>query len=189
MGARPAVFLDRDGVINEAIERDGKRHSPMSSSEFAFIHGIEAAFDALQSLQIPIVVVTNQPEVARGRLNTDALTVMHQLISDRFEVTDIVFCPHDDADRCACRKPKPGMILSSCARHGLDPGRSVMVGDQRKDIEAGFAAGCRTILVNNPVLVAEYERPTLPSGIRPDRHGPSLVSAIPMIVELLGGSP
>jgi len=103
---------------------------------------------------------------------------MHAIIRSRMPVTDIVFCPHDNQDRCRCRKPRPGMILDTCSRLDLDPTTSIMVGDQPRDIEAGRAAGCRTILVSPPTGSPGHPRSSpigdaVRSPLRSRRSSPS----------------
>jgi D-glycero-D-manno-heptose 1,7-bisphosphate phosphatase len=94
-------------------------------------------------------VVTNQPEVARGRLTRHSVEEINDLLRSLIPLDDIRICYHDDADGCDCRKPKPGMLLSAARDWDIDPGRSFLVGDRWRDIEAGRRAGCRTIFINH----------------------------------------
>jgi D-glycero-D-manno-heptose 1,7-bisphosphate phosphatase len=96
-----------------------------------------------------VVVVTNQPDVARGLLPPGELAAMHAVLRSLVPVDDIRVCPHDDDDGCACRKPAPGMLHSAARDHGIDLDASVMVGDRWRDIQAGQRAGCRTVLVDH----------------------------------------
>jgi D-glycero-D-manno-heptose 1,7-bisphosphate phosphatase len=175
---RPAVFLDRDGVINRAIERDGTAYSPMQLSEFEFLPGVIKACAELHEAGLPLVVVTNQPEIARKRLSLETLEAMHEEIRRQLPVLDILYCGHDDQDRCPCRKPKPGMILDASRRHGLDPTKSVMIGDRWKDIAAGSAAGCSTIQVG-----PGYSHELILS--MPDASSSSLAEATALIFQLI----
>jgi D-glycero-D-manno-heptose 1,7-bisphosphate phosphatase len=177
MEPRPAVFLDRDGVLNRAIVRDGKPFSPMQLSEFRLLPGVVETCDRLTAAGLPIVVVTNQPEVARGRLSMDVLDDMHAELWRRLCVTEVIVCPHDSADLCSCRKPLPGMILDAAQRHNIDLSRSVMVGDRTSDIKAGQAAGCMTIRIGNGYRDED--------DVTADGHADSLQEACPLILQFI----
>ena len=144
---RKAVFLDRDGVINETVLVDGDRMPPRTVDEFRLIDGVADAVDRLRLAGFALIVVTNQPDVARGIQSTIVIEAMHEKLRSLIAIDDIVTCVHDDADACDCRKPKPGMLTSSILRYGLDASRSYMVGDRWRDVTAGRLAGCTTILV------------------------------------------
>lgn len=151
MGIGPlkrAVFLDRDGVLNEAVMRDGKPYPPQSEEEVEVAAGAAAALDRLKALGLPLIVVTNQPDVARGTQTAEAVEAIHRRLGRALPVDEFLSCLHDDADGCGCRKPKPGLILEGAARHGADLARSFLVGDRWRDVEAGQAAGCRTIWID-----------------------------------------
>ncbi len=151
MGIRPlktAVFLDRDGVLNEAVVRDGKPYPPDSAVDVKIVAGAVEALGRLKALGLPLIVVTNQPDVARGRQTVAAVEAIHQRLKAELPIDDFLACYHDDRDGCVCRKPKPGLILEGAARHGADPGRSFLVGDRWRDIDAGQAAGCRTVWID-----------------------------------------
>jgi D-glycero-D-manno-heptose 1,7-bisphosphate phosphatase len=143
-----AVFLDRDGVLNEAVVRDGRPYPPPSPAEVRIVADAPAALVRLKALGLPLIVVTNQPDVARGTQSRDAVERIHQYLRACLPVDDFLSCFHDDSDGCACRKPLPGLILEAAARHGVDPARSFMVGDRWRDIDAGAAAGCRTVWID-----------------------------------------
>jgi D-glycero-D-manno-heptose 1,7-bisphosphate phosphatase len=144
---RPAVFLDRDGVLNRVLIRDGMPFGPMTLAEFVLVEGAAGDVRRLKDAGYTVIVATNQPELARGRLERAALDAMHARLRAEVPVDAIFVCPHDDADRCACRKPQPGLLLSAAREHGIDLPRSYMVGDRWRDVEAGKGAGCRTVLV------------------------------------------
>jgi D-glycero-D-manno-heptose 1,7-bisphosphate phosphatase len=151
MGIGPlkrAVFLDRDGVLNESVIRDGKPYPPESAEEVQIVSDAPAALRRLRALGLPLIVVTNQPDVARGKQTADAVEAIHRRLLEELPVDDFLSCFHDDADGCGCRKPLPGLILEGAARHGADPARSFMVGDRWRDVDAGAAAGCRTVWIN-----------------------------------------
>jgi D-glycero-D-manno-heptose 1,7-bisphosphate phosphatase len=144
---RPAVFLDRDGVLNTAIIREGRPHPPASAEELVIAPGVPEACRRLRSLGFLLVVVTNQPDVARGTIDAADVTDIHTRLREQVPLDSIWVCPHDDRDRCSCRKPAPGLLHKAAAFHHIDLTRSFMVGDRWRDIEAGRAAGCRTVLV------------------------------------------
>ncbi|MDE1174025.1 MAG: HAD family hydrolase [Parvibaculaceae bacterium] len=144
---RAAVFLDRDGVINAVVMRDGKVASPRLLSEFMLEPGVEEALAELRQAGFLLFVVTNQPDIRRGLMSPQVLDAIHARLRDLLPVDDIAFCPHDNADECECRKPKPGMLLDLAKRWNVDLARSFMIGDQDRDIECGRRAGCITILL------------------------------------------
>lgn len=144
---RPAVFLDRDGVINAAVVVDGRPYPPASVDEFRLLPGVVEAIGRLRSAGFWVGVVTNQPDLARGRQAWATVQAIHDALRRQVTVDDIRVCPHDDADECPCRKPRPGLLQAAAAEFGLALSRSVMVGDRWRDIEAGRRAGCATVLV------------------------------------------
>jgi D-glycero-D-manno-heptose 1,7-bisphosphate phosphatase len=169
-----AVFLDRDGVINANIERDGRLVAPTRIEQFVLLPGVEDAVRRLKAAGFLVVVVTNQPDVATGRNARDTIEAMHAVIRSRMPVDDIKACFHVDADNCECRKPKPGMILQAAAEYGIDLPASYVVGDRWRDVEAGRIAGCSTILVDHSV---EQDGPC-----RPDKTVRSLPEAVSYIL-------
>lgn len=142
------VFLDRDGVINANLERDGKPVAPTRLAEFHILPGVAEAARRLKDAGFLLIIVTNQPDVATGLTPRATMEAMHADIRRRVPIDDIMICPHVDADHCSCRKPKPGMLLEAAAKHGIDLPSSYIVGDRWRDVKAGQAAGCRTIFVD-----------------------------------------
>jgi D-glycero-D-manno-heptose 1,7-bisphosphate phosphatase len=145
---RAAVFLDRDGVINANVVRDGKPVAPTTIEELRFLPGVEDAVRRLREAGYTVIVCTNQPDVATGRTSRAIVDSMHALVRDRLKVDDIKACFHTDQDGCDCRKPKPGMLLAAAHEHDIDLAASYMVGDRWRDTAAGQAAGCVTIFVD-----------------------------------------
>jgi D-glycero-D-manno-heptose 1,7-bisphosphate phosphatase len=142
----PAVFLDRDGVLNRAVIKEGKPYPPASVEQLEILPGVAEALDRLKAAGYRLVVVTNQPDIARGATSPEAVEAIHRKLRETLRIDEIRVCPHDDADECPCRKPKAGLLLTPAT---VDVGASIMVGDRWRDIEAGRAAGCRsTILVD-----------------------------------------
>ena len=142
-----AVFLDRDGVINRAVVRGGKPYPPTPPSSFEVIDGVPEALQSLRRAGFLLVVVTNQPDVARGTIKREDIEAMHGTLLATLALDEIVACYHD-GDACDCRKPKPGALLAAAARHTIDLNRSFMVGDRWRDIEAGQRAGCGTLFID-----------------------------------------
>ena len=131
---RQAVFLDRDGVINKVILRDGKPFSPRKLDEFEFIENIKDALNKFKEKGFLNIVFTNQPDISRGLIKKDTLEKIHLLLKDTLPVDDIFVCPHDDTDNCHCRKPKSGLLLDAAGKWNIDLKRSFVIGDQYKDI-------------------------------------------------------
>jgi D-glycero-D-manno-heptose 1,7-bisphosphate phosphatase len=143
-----AVFLDRDGVINRAVVRDGKPHPPDSTEELEVLAGVSDALLKLRAAGFRLIVVTNQPDVARGTQTREAVEAMHARLTAELAVDEVIACYHD-GDACDCRKPKPGALLAAAERHGVELEQSFMVGDRWRDIEAGQRAGCRCLFVDH----------------------------------------
>jgi len=147
--ARRGVFIDRDGVLTNALERDGKPFPPTTLAAVSFASGAREAVARLRDAGLVTICVTNQPDVARGTLARDVADQINRLVVDRLGLNDLIACFHDDADSCACRKPKPGMLVAGATRWELSLKTSYMIGDRWRDIDAGAAAGCKTILVDH----------------------------------------
>ena len=145
---RKAVFLDRDGVINRAVIRDGKPYPPATVDEMQLMPRVGEALAALKEAGYLLIVVTNQPDVARGTTPRAAVDAIHDALMAALPLDEIRCCFHDDADNCTCRKPKPGALLDAAAEHDVSLSDSFMVGDRWRDIEAGQAAGVRTLLID-----------------------------------------
>jgi D-sedoheptulose 7-phosphate isomerase len=147
-GQHRAVFLDRDGVINLNFVRDGKPFPPSTLQELEVLPGVPEALQELKQHGFKLLVVTNQPDVARGKQSQQTIDAMHQVLSARLPLDDIFVCYHTDKDNCDCRKPMPGMLLAAAKKHNIDLAASFMVGDRWRDIEAGYNAGCKTIFID-----------------------------------------
>ncbi|NWJ98987.1 MAG: HAD-IIIA family hydrolase [Chloroflexi bacterium] len=142
-----AVFLDRDGVINQAIIRNGKPHPPDSVEEVVIVPEAAQAFAELKAAGFRLLVITNQPDVARGQQKREIIEAINTYLMERLPLDQIYTCYHDNKDGCECRKPQPGLILQGSREWQVDPAQSFLVGDRFKDIEAGYRAGCTTILI------------------------------------------
>jgi D-glycero-D-manno-heptose 1,7-bisphosphate phosphatase len=146
-GLRPAVFLDRDGTLNRAYVREGVSYPPGSLDELEILPGVPEALAKLSAAGFALVVITNQPDVARRTVARAVVEQLNDALRQRLPIDDVRCCYHDDADGCACRKPAPGMIVDAAKQAGLQLTSSFVVGDRWRDIEAGKRAGCRTILL------------------------------------------
>lgn len=145
---RRAVFLDRDGVLNRAVVRDGRPYPPASLDELEVVRGTHEALSGLAEEGFLLFVVTNQPDVARGTQRRSLVEAMHSALSKTLPVDRFYVCYHDDTDACECRKPKPGLLLTAAAEHGISLPASYMIGDRWRDVEAGQRAGCRTVWID-----------------------------------------
>ena len=172
--SRSAVFLDRDGVLNRSRARDGRRVPPASLSELELLDQVPQACRALHEAGFLLVMVTNQPDVARGTQRRDTVEAINAFLSGLLSLDDVRVCYHDDSDRCACRKPAPGLLTDAAAEWGIELSQSFMVGDRHRDIEAGRRAGCRTFLIDDD---PGQSRPCVP-----DRSVRSLAEAAMLIL-------
>jgi D-glycero-D-manno-heptose 1,7-bisphosphate phosphatase len=147
---RRAVFLDRDGVINRALEREGKPYPSASLSEFEIFPEVPEACRRLKQGGFLLVVATNQPDVGRGTLKREAVEEIHAEMRRRLPLDRVEVCYHpgQGLSDCDCRKPKPGMLLRAARELGIDLRQSWMVGDRWRDVDCGHAAGCRTIFID-----------------------------------------
>lgn len=140
---RRAVFLDRDGVVLASEVRGGVPRPRHEQPEL--LPGVGQALSALSSEGFHVLIVTNQPDIARGVVSRAQVDAIHAWLRERLpEVEEIRVCAHDDADGCNCRKPRPGLLQQG----GWDFPRSYMIGDRWRDIEAGRAAGCVTVFID-----------------------------------------
>lgn len=143
-----AVFLDRDGVINKSVTREGRPYAPGSVDDLEIIEGVREALASLRNAGFLNIVVTNQPDVATGKLKFETVEAMHRRLARELGLDAIKVCYHGDADGCECRKPKPGMLLQAAREFGIDLGRSFVVGDRWRDVAAGQAAGCTSFFID-----------------------------------------
>jgi D-glycero-D-manno-heptose 1,7-bisphosphate phosphatase len=144
-----AIFLDRDGVLNRPVVREGRPYPPARVEDLEIYRGLPGQLQRLKDRGLVLIVVTNQPDVARGSTLRETVEEINELIAREIPAIDrFIVCFHDNGDGCDCRKPKPGMLLAGAAEFNVDLHRSYMVGDRRSDVEAGIAAGSRTIFID-----------------------------------------
>lgn len=155
-----AVFLDRDGVINEVVFHDGKKpSSPWKFEEFKLVRGIKKPLEKLSLKGYYLFIVSNQPDISRGHIEDGTTEMINETIYKRLQIDDIFVCPHDDHDQCICRKPKPGMLIELSHKWDVDLKNSFLIGDNWKDMGAGKAAGCVTILIDklyNKEVISDF---------------------------------
>ncbi len=166
-----AVFLDRDGGINHNEVRDGRPVGPETLAQFVILPGVREAVDAFRAADFLVIVATNQPKIPR-----DVVEAMHVLLRKNLTLDDIKVCFHEEADHCACRKPKPGLLLEAAKERELSLSQSWMIGDRWRDIEAGKAAGCRTVFI-------DYGYAHEPRPRNPDVIVRSLIEAVPFVIK------
>jgi D-glycero-D-manno-heptose 1,7-bisphosphate phosphatase len=169
-----AVFLDRDGVLNEAVMRNGRPYPPGGLTELKLIPDA-ALLGRLKDAGFLLIVVTNQPDVARHRQDRETVEAINAAIGAALPIDEFFVCWHDDADSCHCRKPKPGLLFEAAVSWKIDLQHSFLVGDRWRDIDAGAAAGCLTVLVDR-----HYEEKLSKT---PDFRTDSLASAIDWILD------
>jgi D-glycero-D-manno-heptose 1,7-bisphosphate phosphatase len=165
---RESVFLDRDGVINKLVYRDGKPTSPRSVEEFELEVNVAPALHHLSAAGFKLFVVTNQPELARGLVTKESLATMTALVVNLPGIEEVRICPHDDGEGCSCRKPQPGMLIDLARKHDLSLKESYIIGDTSKDSCAGNRAGCKSIILDRPYnhsASADWRVPNLRSAV------------------------
>ncbi len=156
---RAAVFLDRDGTLIRAPVVEGRPGSIRDVAEVELEPGASDACTTLEAAGFALIVVTNQPEIARGSQSQAAVERIHARLLELLPLDEIVVCPHDDGDGCTCRKPKPGMLIDAAKRHGLALEASYLIGDRWRDVEAGQRAGCTSVFLDREYSETVPERP------------------------------
>lgn len=145
---KKAIFFDRDGVINELVPRDGYYYSPRYKNDFKLIPNIIDLINLIREKSYKIVVVSNQPDIARGLMSVLELEKITNVLFNKLKIDDVFYCIHDDLDNCECRKPKPGLILEAKEKWNINLKKSLMIGDTQKDLEAASSAGVKFLLIN-----------------------------------------
>lgn len=145
---RRAVFLDRDGVLIKPIIVNGRPHPPSNIKEVEILPGVKESLQRLHDAKYLLIVVTNQPDVARGVSKRVNVEKINAFIASKLQIDAIKTCYHDDSDACGCRKPKPGLLIEAANEYEINFSKSFMVGDRWRDIEAGSVVGCKTFFIN-----------------------------------------
>ena len=196
--ARRAVFVDRDGTLNEMVydETHGLLDSPRLPSQVKMIKGAGVFLRRLKQAGYLVVVVSNQPGLAKNTLTEERLAAVNRALARQLEREgdswdEIRCCPHHPrgsgrknrhVKKCACRKPAPGLLLEAARERGLDLKKSWMVGDGLNDVQAGKAAGCKTVLVTR-LKIDQVELFFSMNKARPDH----VVSSLDKAFETIAG--
>lgn len=166
-----AVFLDRDGVLNNAVVKDGKPYPPSSLTELTIPNDASHALQKLKSSGFLLIGATNQPDVSRGTTTQTQVEAINTHLMKNLPLDDIFVCYHDDKDQCKCRKPLPGLLIHAAKKYNIDLKQSIMIGDRWKDIESGQQAGCKTIWIchhykeKEPIIPADFTAFSLTEAI------------------------
>ena len=152
MVKKKCVFLDRDGVVNRSDIIKGKPFAPTQSQNFIFLPKVKQAIKLLKENKYLVIIITNQPDLSNGKMSKSEFNLMTEKINKTTAVDDLIYCPHLESDNCKCRKPLPGMILHAAKKYNIDLKRSFMIGDRKKDIEAGQKANCKTIYIQRKYI-------------------------------------
>jgi len=172
---RKAIFLDRDGVLNHAIVKEGRPFPPSSLAEVRIIEGVKKALQDLHAAGFLLIVVTNQPDVARGTMAGSVVKEINDFLKQELLLDDIFICFHDNKDKCDCRKPLPGLLLQAAKKYNIDLEKSFMVGDRWRDVEAGKNANCKAVWID-----CNYDEPK--PGVASDYIAKSLNGAVSWIL-------
>ena len=173
------VFIERDGVLNKVRLDRQHQVSPMTLPEFKVNQSVAPALKKLRTAGFTVIVTTNQPGVSRGYLSRRELDLMHDILRRALPIDDIFLCPHDEADHCPCRKPKPGLLTEAKFKWQLDFDRSFVISDKWQDAEAARACGCTSLLLQSPWI----------GSVHHDFIMPNLASAVDKILQLQAANP
>jgi D-glycero-D-manno-heptose 1,7-bisphosphate phosphatase len=157
------VFIERDGVLNRVRVERQHQVCPLTVEEFKVNPEAAPLLERLKAAGLVLIATTNQPGLSRGYQSRRELDRMHDLLRRVFPLDDILICPHDEADRCPCRKPNPGLLLEAGFKWHLDLDRSFVVSDKWQDAEAARNAGCTSLLIESPWTGAGHRDFLLPS--------------------------
>lgn len=143
-----AVFLDRDGVLNKALVQEGRPYPPKDLNAVKIIDGVAEALASLKAAGWMLIVITNQPDVARGKTSKEAVESINSYLAHSLPIDHFYTCYHDSIDNCECRKPSAGSFFKAKSDYGINLDNCYMVGDRWVDMQAGRLAGCKTIFIN-----------------------------------------
>lgn len=155
-----AVFFDRDGVLNHLVKRDGSYYSPQIFEDFNIVGEAKEVVSIVQEMGFLALVVSNQPDISRGKLKQSELDKMTEMLFTKLSLDDVFYCTHDNNNDTGCRKPVPGLFFTAQKKYNIDFNKSFMIGDTWKDVEAAKNAGISMILLRkdyNKELVVEND--------------------------------
>jgi len=165
-GMKQGVYIERDGILNRARITRHQQVAPVALEDFHVHTEVAPLLHELKAAGLTLIVTTNQPELSRGLLSRREMDRMHQQLMRAFPVDDILVCPHEEMDRCPCRKPKPGLLVEGAFKWRLDLSRSFVISDKWQDAEAARRAGVTSLLLDSPWLGKghhDYVLPDLPT--------------------------
>ena len=145
-----AVFIERDAILNEVRTGPKQQITPISLEEFKVISAAAEPLKKLKAVGFVLIATTNQPGLSRGYQSRGELDRMHNLLCRTFPLDDIMLCPHDEADHCPCRKPRPGLLIEAGFKWHLNLDHSYVISDKWQDAEAARTAGCTSLLIKSP---------------------------------------
>ena len=147
---KKAVFIERDGILNEVRVGPTNQIAPLTLEEFKIKKTADPALRRLKKAGFVLIVTTNQPGLSRGYQSRRDLDRMHEVLRRCFPIDDLMVCPHDEADHCPCRKPRPGLLIEAAFKWHLNLDHSFVISDKWQDAEAARTAGCTSLLVKSP---------------------------------------
>jgi D-glycero-D-manno-heptose 1,7-bisphosphate phosphatase len=156
---KKAAFLDRDGVINFSYKKDGKPYPPRKIEEVKIMPNVPRAIELLLENEYLPIVITNQPDIARGKVTAREVNLIHDFIRKETGISHFYICPHDDSENCRCRKPKPGLIVDSAKELDINLKQSILVGDRWKDVSAGQSVNLKTYFIDYDYNEKKPEEP------------------------------
>jgi D-glycero-D-manno-heptose 1,7-bisphosphate phosphatase len=149
-GMKNGIFIERDGILNQAIINGQSQVSPLTLEQFQINEPAIPVLEELKAAGFVLIVATNQPALSHGTLSRRELDRMHDQLRKRFPIDDILVCPHDESDECPCRKPEPGLFTEAAFKWHLDLERSFVISDKWQDARAARAVGCTSLLLKSP---------------------------------------
>jgi D-glycero-D-manno-heptose 1,7-bisphosphate phosphatase len=147
---KTAVFIERDSVLNQVRVERQQPVSPLKVEELRMIESAAPLLSKLKAAGLLLIATTNQPGISRGYLPRRELDRIHDMLRRSFDLDDILVCPHDEADRCPCRKPKPGLLVEAAFKWHLDLDRCFVISDKWQDAEVARTAGCTSVMIQSP---------------------------------------
>jgi len=147
---KPGIFIERDGILNRVRVERQHQVSPLTMEEFQVNTALAPLLSKLKEGGLLLIATTNQPGLSRGYQSRRELERMHEALRRALPLDDILVCPHDETDRCPCRKPQPGLLVEASFKWQLDLDRSFVISDKWQDAEAARAAGCTSLLLQSP---------------------------------------
>jgi D-glycero-D-manno-heptose 1,7-bisphosphate phosphatase len=147
---KKAVFIERDGILNEVQVGPKNQIAPLTLEEFKVKKDAEPLLRKLKKAGFVLIVTSNQPGLSRGYQSRRELDRMHEVLRRSFPLDDLMICPHEEDDHCPCRKPRPGLLIEAAFKWHLNLDHSFVISDKWQDAEAARTAGCTSLLLKSP---------------------------------------